>query len=191
VICNARLRTSANRNGNTHSPGHEPPFVLSQVWRPHGDHREINSRSNPTALSTHGVDGCSMKSLSHFEKFAHSAALRRVVGDPQIEPQALFNGVAGFPPISLADLLVGDQRLIQNVASRRYRSETPCRWSGCFSNSGRLVILCSKNQCPRRRWVLSHHCQGVAAGRFNGCQGWPGAPRRGEKDACLLKKGAE
>jgi len=77
------LRTSATRNSDLGGPGHELPLVLSQVWRPHGCHREINRRSDPTPLSPQAVDGRSMKSLSHFENFARSAALRRLVSRPR------------------------------------------------------------------------------------------------------------
>ena len=77
------LRTSATRNSDLGGPGHELPLVLSQVWRPHGCHREINRRSDPTPLSPQAVDGRSMKSLSHFENFARSAAVRRLLSCPE------------------------------------------------------------------------------------------------------------
>ena len=83
VPCSTRLGTSANRNRNIHGSGHEPPLVLSPMWRPHGNHRETNCRSNPTSLPTQGVDSCSMKSLSHFANFTPSAALRRLVSSPR------------------------------------------------------------------------------------------------------------
>jgi hypothetical protein len=55
--------------------GHQLPLALSPVWRPHGDHRAIHCRSDPTSLSTQAVDSCSMKPLSHFENFACPATL--------------------------------------------------------------------------------------------------------------------
>jgi len=70
---------SANPNSNIHGPGHEPLLVLSQVRRSHGNRRKTHSCSDPTPLSTQGVDGYSMKSLFHFEKFACPAALARRV----------------------------------------------------------------------------------------------------------------
>jgi len=54
-------------------------WLCPQCGRPHGDHRAINCRSDPTSLSTQAVHRCSMKSLSHFEKFACPAALVRRV----------------------------------------------------------------------------------------------------------------
>src|SRR5262249_33481684 len=77
------LPTSASRNSDVGGPGHQLPLVLSQVWRPHGSHREMIRRSDPTPLSPQGVDGCSMKSLSHSENFARSAALRPLVSPPR------------------------------------------------------------------------------------------------------------
>src|SRR5215472_14297711 len=55
------------------------------MWRPHGNHREINRRSDPTPLPAQGVDSRSMKSLFHFHNFACPTALhRRVSGHRNI-----------------------------------------------------------------------------------------------------------
>src|SRR5579859_3176187 len=62
-----------------HVSEHQLPLGLPPVWRPHGDHREINGRSDPTSFPTQAVDSCIVKSLSHFEKFARPAALLRRV----------------------------------------------------------------------------------------------------------------
>src|SRR5215472_19244492 len=72
-------------------PGHEPQLALSQLWRTHGSHREINPCSDPTSLPTHGAHGRSMKSLSHFAKFPCFAAPRRLLSCPHATP--------GFTPL--------------------------------------------------------------------------------------------
>jgi hypothetical protein len=92
--CNTGLGTIANRNRNSHVPAHEPHLVVSPMWRPCGDDRAINCRSDPTSLPTQGVDSCGMKSLSHFENFACPTALRRRVSCHQNIPsftRLMFN----------------------------------------------------------------------------------------------------
>src|SRR4029077_3361863 len=83
LLGSTRFRISANRNSNIHGPGHEPLLGLSQVRRSHGNRRKTHGRSDPTPLPTQGVDGCSMKSQSHFENLACSVAPRRLVSFPR------------------------------------------------------------------------------------------------------------